>query len=785
MKKLFALLLIALTSAMAFAKPDWRGRVIDENGEAVAFANVVLLSKTDSTAISGVTTDMDGYYKVVTDAKDGILMVAIIGYDTVYVTPSDSQTIVLKTASEYLEGAVATAVMPKTKVTAEGLQTSVRGSVIENVGTAKDVLARTPGMIKGQNGLEVIGKGSPLIYINGRKITDATELDRLLSSEIQSVEVITNPGAQYDATVKSVVRIKTIRRQGEGFGFTANLSDAQSLRFSEINDPNLNLNLNYRHKSVDYFFGGNVFQYTSNQASDVHHETTATPKFSSVGTLTNRYQQKSVYANGGINWQISQNHSMGFKAELSENLDVTSHQIVNDDMYKNGVIYDKVLTIGDNYIDKKPYSISSNVYYNGTVGKMNIDFNADYYNVQSYNKQHTEETSDITHDAVIDNESKSDSRLYATKLILSYPVWKGGLQVGTEETFTKRNDDYKITGVQNINSSSSTVNENNIAGFVSYGFALPKFGQMSVGLRYEHVGYTYTDKMYSGSFEKNYDNLFPNVSYSNAFGPVQAILSYTKKTSRPGFSQLSDAVRYNSKYIIQSGNSRLQPQVISDFSLTTVYKYMAFIASYNRTDDMIATWSSVYNDDGVIMVNPKNLAKPSRQLSAFVNLTPTVGIWNINYTVGVQQQWLKVDAEDVTAPKGIREISFSDKPMFIAQMFNTFTFKKGWQFEFGGEFHSKANIQNLYIENNYLDLTSAIQKTCLKDGSLVVRLSAEDMAGLANNNVTADYGNYLIAQTNVMDTKRITLSVKYRFNAAQNKYKGTGAGSDAKGRMKN
>ena len=198
---------MTLVSVTAFAKGDWRGKVVDEKGEPVAYANVAVLSRADSTVLCGTVTEEDGSFNIVTDENDGIMMVAMLGYRTLYLAPVDGSVITLVEDTSMLEGAVATAVMPKTQLTGEGLQTNIRGSVLENVGTADDVLARTPGLIKSQNGLEVIGKGSPLVYINGRRVTDASELQRLQSNEIQSVEVISNPGAQSDATVRAVVRI--------------------------------------------------------------------------------------------------------------------------------------------------------------------------------------------------------------------------------------------------------------------------------------------------------------------------------------------------------------------------------------------------------------------------------------------------------------------------------------------------------------------------------------------------------------------------------------------------
>ena len=124
--------------------------------------------------------------------------------------------------TQQLDEVVVKSRLPKTKLKGNSMVTRIKGSVLAQSGTAKEMLAKVPGItLKGED-LEVLGKGTPLFYINGRKMHDKEELKRLHSEEIASVEVITNPGAQYDATISSVVRIKTIRREGDGFGFDLN-----------------------------------------------------------------------------------------------------------------------------------------------------------------------------------------------------------------------------------------------------------------------------------------------------------------------------------------------------------------------------------------------------------------------------------------------------------------------------------------------------------------------------------------------------------------------------------
>ena len=781
MKKFIALFvcsfcLIINAFAARQAMTELRGTVVDAAGAPVGFATA-FLSDTEGAVVNGGTADADGRFTLKAPQGTYTLTVSLVGYRefTQPVTLSEAvqelSPIRLEEDTQMLGEAVVQAVMPKTKLTGEGLATSVHGSVLENVGTARDVLGKVPGLIKGQNGLEVVGKGAPQIYINGRKMNDSTELDRILSHEIQSVEVITNPGAQYDASVRAVVRIRTIKRQGEGFGFNVNLTDAQSLRIKENNDPDAAVNVNYRTGGVDIFGGANYTHYSDRQDSDLLQETTLNPVFKQVETIQADAIVQAITLNGGVNWQIANNHSVGFKVDWARSLSYMDDELMEGDIFRGSELVDHLRTAnhGQNG-PNTPHSLGANAYYNGLVGKLGIDLNLDYFQISDNKVANIIEDSQVE-DAKVSTESGSESKLYAAKLVLSYPIWMGQLQLGTEETFSRNRDEYRLTGAD-FPSSSSRVKEDNAAAFVNYAFALGKIGQMSAGVRYEHVNYAYEDLLGNDSFTRKYDNLFPSVSFAGVLGPVQTMLSYSARTARPDFASLSSAIRYNNRYTLQGGNAALQPQAIQSLSATALWNFLTLSVSYDRTKDPIITWANLYNDEGVIMLKPFNGKHPLRSLSAFLIATPTVGVWNINAVTGFQKTWLQVD-----------DITFNDTPIWIARLNNTFTFKKGWQVELGGEYHSPGHMQNITLTNHFFDLTAAVQKTLLKDGSLVLRLEGRDLTYGGHNNIFTDLGHYKITQTVLMDSQRLVLSIRYRFNTAQSKYKGTGAGQDVRSRM--
>lgn len=795
MKKMMSLRMMAIVAAtmmtlMSFAKTkDVSGRVIDEQGQPLPFVNVVLMSLPDSTFIQGAVTDDQGVFHLVCKLeKAGLLKVSCIGYETQYISlsgDSEGTVIRLKEDAQLLGEVTVKAQLPKTQLTGEGLQTNVKGSVLENAGTAKDVLAKTPGMMKTKDGVEVIGRGEPQIYINGHRVSDASELERLQSNEIQNIEVISNPGAQYKANVRSVVRIRTIKRQGEGFGFNVNASDEQSLRWSEGNNPKVAVDVNYRTGGVDIFAGANYTRGTARQLSDIEKSTFVNKVFHEVGDIEAETYAQILHSNVGVNWQIADNHFMGGKIEWGRQLQEKSHTLINDNVYEDGVLTDRLATITDDRLANHPsYTLGGNLYYNGTVGqKLGVDVNLDYYGTEDYFKSVSRETATMSHDANIQTNSNNDAQLYAAKAVLSYPIWKGMLQAGTEETFTRRTDVYNISGV-NIPASSAKVKEDTYAGFATYGFALPKVGQLSAGVRYEYVRYKYDDALApANNLLRNYGNWFPTVSYAGVFGPVQMMLNYCAKTERPSYSSLSSAIRYNSRYTWQSGNAQLQPELSHNISLTAVYKFVTLMVNYTRTDDAVITWSAPYGNDGVVLVQPRNLNTPFRTMSAMVNLTPTIGPLNLNYTFGVQPQWLSIDVQDPREATGMRTTKFNSKPIWFAQLQNTLTLNDGWQFELGASITTKGYAENLYLKRIIFDLDAAVQKKLLKNGALVLRLEGKDLAGLINYDVKTDFGNHLIGQTNKMDTQLVKFSVRYNFNTAQSKYRGTGAGQDNKKRM--
>lgn len=223
-----------LSFVCAFAMAQIHGFVKEQgSNEPLEFVTVALLSYSDSSLIAATTTDADGHFAINATGVDGLIRVSFIGYKTQtfgMAKREDVGTIWLQ-KDEQMLGEVT--VRAKTYLrTAEGITANVANSALSKLGDAKDVLKHLPFVIEKNNELSVIGKGSPIIYINNRRLRDNDELKQINSADIKQVKVITNPGAEYDATVNAVIKITTSRPVGEGWGGTADAGFSAERKWS-------------------------------------------------------------------------------------------------------------------------------------------------------------------------------------------------------------------------------------------------------------------------------------------------------------------------------------------------------------------------------------------------------------------------------------------------------------------------------------------------------------------------------------------------------------------------
>ncbi len=672
--------------------------------------------------------------------------------------------------------------LPNTRLKGNAMITRIQGTPLSDVGTLGEMLVKVPGMTGTDEAPEVLGKGTPLIYINGRLMRDNSELKRLRSEEIRDVEVINNPGAQYDATVRAVVRIRTVRRQGDGLSLDLTLSDEHDLRY-DFDRPQAKVGANYRKNGVDVFSSVYYYHQDYRQYSTIEDITTTDKVFRQYGPYTMTWKHDNLTYTFGVNWQLSDNHSLGVRADLTHQMNGKNQVIYDEDVFENNALIDHLYSHQTSK-ETKPLGWLTNTYYNGKVGKLGIDFNFDFMRNGTDTDRENVEQSKVQDDFVL-SKSGTKSHLYAGKLVLSYLIWKGELEAGTEMTFVNRNNTYWIDKAL-IANTDADITENNIAAFAEYSCDFKKYGNASVGLRYEHTLLEYDDAMNKADYlHRSMDEWFPTASYSVALGKVQTALSYSLKTYRPSFFAMNDAVTYISRYMYQAGNSQLLNERVRDLTLNVSYKWITLTASYEHLMNPISQWNFLTETDAMLCKHI-NLDKPINTLSAYLAATPRVGFWSLNATAGIEKQDLYLDVE---GPKGVYRVYY-DKPQYTFNAYNTFTLKHSWKFDINLMYRSSGCSYVFYNDTYNLRLGLVAQKTIvstnrrlLKDNSLTLRAAVLDCLQRNRMNEFSDCGYNQIQQNNRFSTHKLMFSVIYRLNATRSKYKGTGAGKDVQARM--
>jgi len=766
----------------------YSGTVNDENGLPMEFATVSLRTLPDSSVIAGVVTDENGLFCIEgTDAGD-IIQISMIGYITenrpvsAFSTP---QTIALRPDNAMLNEAVVSAVLPRTELKGDAVVTNIAGSVLEHSGNALDVLAKIPGMISMNGSLQVIGRGAPLYYINGRKITDNSELRNLMSEDIKSIDVISNPGAAYGGEVRCVVRIRTVKRQGDGFSFALTSQAKQHIYKNHDTEPSWSvLDLNYRTKGIDLFGKLVYWNQRGYQISDIYG-----------GTYTRKEDYiKTAFQSGwldyrghnggwqyllGFNWQISENHSLGIRVEDSINTIGESKMLMDADVFTDGVKIDHVYSVNQGRTPLSK-SLNGNLYYDGNIGQLNINFNADFVRGVTNNSSDVYETSWM---APVEIRSNTDavSTMRAGKLVFSYPIWKGSFHIGAEETYVDARQTYTISK-REIPSSKGYLTENTIAGFAEYAVAL-SFGQISAGIRYEHVNYDHVNEYEpSKSLTRIQDNWFPSFSFSTKAGPVGINLSYTGKTLRPRFDQLTSEIMYDNRFTYQTGDPTMESEIQRTLSLNANWNWLTFSGNFETVRNSFYQRAYPYNEDGVVMIQYANIKDPVRKLSMYLNASPSIGVWNPRFTVGMEKQFFTTTVIDPRTDTGFRTDTYND-PMYLVQANNTFRLKHSWMIDLDYQFISPFDQLIMQIYRPLQSLNLAVSKSFLKDDVLNFRLSWEDILNTYVTYFITDYGSCIVRQNNDSYRPCVQLRLSYRFNSANSKYKGTGAGQSAKDRM--
>ena len=750
------------------------GRVVDGSGNPIEFANVSLLNDKDSTFINGSVSNENGDFVIPCNARRVTVKLTYIGYKTLMrsVSVGEIGTITMQPETYTVNGVVVKGEIPQYKMAKGGMTVDVQHSLLHDIGNADDLLSMIP-MIQGRDGkFEVLAKGEPEIYINNKKVRDMGDLKRLKSVDVKSVDVITAPGAKYNAEVNAVILIKTLKPQGDGFSLMATTQTWRNNKWNNYDD----LTLKYRSGGFEAF--ANVAldngHYSNDQTIDQELHISK-DLFNGHAELPVRSSWTEIQYQAGLSYDFNTDHSIGLSFSSQKNLYNRFKSDMQQRYLKNGAFDGDVrLTTDIREQDKPVWEL--NTYYVGKVGKLGIDLNATLLRRESEDDNHQQEMSEEYGNRTITTLTKEDRKMVAGKLVLTYPVWKGELSAGTEATSTKSRGG-NVNQENIIPESDNEMKEKNIAGFAEYQLTFNvqrSTFNVNAGLRYEHVKTDYTSfGVWQEEPSRTYNDWFPNLSAAWQKGKWGAQLSYSKRITRPPYQMLTSMIVYDSRILLEGGNPLLRPSVRQSIDLNLTYSWLTFVTGFTRENDFFTHVGNVYDEEKDIAIfQPDNFDHQDRVYATLV-ASPKLGFWQPSFTLHYYQQMF--DAEKYGAPKKLNkpEFSFDMKSWFVidptakALLDVSYTGSNHWGFMYrGSSFMVNARLQKAFLK-----------------GQLSATLFANDIFRTAKTKVTTYYAIGQTAQNVYTFTQAVGLTLSYNFNASSSKYKGTGAGNDEKGRL--
>lgn len=741
------------------------GKVFDGNlSEPLSFANVVLLKLQDSSFVAGTTTDTAGYFSLQAENGDYLLRVSFIGYKTQIfpVKEVDVGIIYLMPDTQILSEITVTALRTIIKMENRGISADIQNSPLKEIGTASDVLEQLPFINKDKTSIHVFGKGTPLIFINNRQIRELSELENLNSNRIKKVTIITNPGVEYSASVKSVIKIETLKLAGEGLSGNAMARAIIKRKFSCSSF----VNLNYRKNKLDIF--GLIYYHhgKTQQNIDWNQSIISNDETVSATEFNKRYiNLKSIRINLGSNYVFENDHSMGIRYEYGRY--PINNSIYNSSLsaFLNNEEINKIESYQNRNNERTSHYINS--YYTGKIASwLSLKLDIDFIDKNELYNQYVRNTDDELEENIATNGSQQ-SDLFASKLVFSTPVGKENLTYGGEFARTNNEQCFFVTEPdpnQNLKSNNNVAKQTLFATFITYGKNMNHFS-IDAGVRFEHVGFDYfvnNEKQENQS--RIFNHWFPNLNVTYSNDNFQAAIGYNKNIFRPSYYQLRSNVEYNNPYAYESGNPFLRPSISNSLSSSMKWKIFLITANYDIYKDAILFVSEPYTKE-ILLSKPKNFNN-FKNLSISAFSSASIDSWKLSLEVGLNKKFFNYGIPEKTYNKPIYRIILRNNVLLFENI------------QLGADvIYSTSGNSDIDYMYNVFRMNAYLFKTFLND-KVRVNLRCDDIFGTDRYKSLREINAVSLHVLNDLDKRGVTLSVSYNFNEAKSKYKGEQASDE-------
>ncbi|MFI5188561.1 MAG: TonB-dependent receptor domain-containing protein, partial [Chitinophagales bacterium] len=579
------------------------GKVIDSLTDLpLEYATITLYKQGEKKAINGSTTDKDGNFTV-TDVSTGVFyaLVEYIGYrsftiNNIHIEQKraviDLKNILLSKRTQSLQNVTVTATAKLIDNKIDKLVFNAEKDLTSQTGVATDVLKKIPQVSVDVDGnVELAGSSSIRFLINGKpstaygsSITDV--LQSIPASEIKSIEVITNPGAKYDAEGLGGI-INIILKKSTAQGVNGNLSLTAGTRNET---GSLNFNVRKGKFGVNAFFGGNTrpLANTNNSSQRLSSDTSLKTLVTFQQDGVNKFKRQGYHTGFGFDWTPQEKNN--FSGSLSfANFGNNSNGLVNQsqittDQANASNILSEISTINNTISTFSEHNTDAELNYKRTFTKedqeleMNINTSFGKNHISAGNTQLL-----LPQDSLFYGTNSANSgREKETEITVDYtqPFTKDiKLGVGGKINF------YDVKSTSNVmlfqpvdykymfdSSLSNYLNYNQkvYALYAELSFPVANLLDAKIGGRYER---TEINSFYSNAGQQanapGYNTFVPSLFFLKKLGDKQTLkLSYSKRIERPDYGDLNPYINTSDPKNIAAGNPYLKPETGNRYELS-------------------------------------------------------------------------------------------------------------------------------------------------------------------------------------------------------------------------
>lgn len=634
--------------------------IVKDDKQSIPAATVLLYAVKDSSLVSTAITDENGKFSIRAKSGNYYLVATSIGYNKITTKPIalngeknySVPAITLDETAKNLNEVVISGARPVLERKADKLIFNIDATPSAAGLNALEVLKKAPGVVVDHNeNISLSGKTNVLVTIDGKQTYLSGEevvnlLKSMQSSDIESIEIMNNPGARYEAnSTGGVINIKTKKSKADGFNGSVALGGGYNSRVSSNNS----VNLNYRKKSFNIF--GSYGYYTSQYEENLEIDR-VTPGAANRLYFSQRNRDTSSSNSQnfkiGTDYFLTPKHTIGFLIKGNINKwSQDGYSVTNiGNSFERA---DSVLKTPSN-AGRNRENFSYNLNYKGVIDTsgQELTIDADYStydgnnNAFYQNRFFLPDGSFFKNGQIYRNFAPSEINIKAIKTDYVLPLNKilkleAGLKYANVESDNNFIFENQVENgwLQDPNRSNQFIYSEDVAA--AYSTLSATLGKMSIqaGLRLENTHSIGNSVTLNEKVDRNYTNLFPSVFISRNFNENNILnFSYSRKINRPNYQNLNPFVYYLDQYTYNQGNPNLRPEFATNFEATYLFKQKYSIAlAYSHTSDVItqillqnAALNSMYQ-------TTLNLASDD-VVSLTLNFPITISKWwNINNNV--------------------------------------------------------------------------------------------------------------------------------------------------------